>query len=344
MKKRRPYEPIEWRDGVVRYLDQTLLPHEVSYAEAGSFSEVVEAIQRLALRGAPLIGIAGAYATVLASREHEHDPSSFRAAVTHIAEARPTAVNLRHAVDRLQARIAREGDISGEERTRVLLDEATRLHRETAEADRQIADHGRKLFTSPATILTICNTGPLATGGYGTALGVLAAAWDDGHIANVYVCETRPLLQGARLTMWELAEAGVPATLLNDSAAGALFLKGSVDCVIAGADRIASNGDTANKVGTYPLACLADRHGVPFYIAAPTTTIDPFTSEGGDIPVEVRDGDEVTSWGGTRTAPPGVRTFTPAFDVTPAPLITAIVTEEGVFRRPYEFGGGGGTR
>ena len=336
MTKPRSYEPLTWHDGTLRYLDQVLLPHQTSYAETNRCEDVVDAIRRLAIRGAPLLGVAGAYAVVLASMQYEEDPSSFRAALEKIANARPTAVNLRSAVTRLESSIAKlEPD--DPRRSTVLLEEAIRLHDEVRSADLEISRLGAELFSDAASILTICNTGPLATGGSGTAFGVIAAAWDQKKVRTVYACETRPLLQGARLTMWELAQIGIPATLVHDSAAGSLFAEGRVDAVICGADRIAANGDTANKIGTYMLACLAKHHGIPLYVAAPTSTIDPETALGKDIPIEHRDGREITSIGPLMMAPAGSDTYAPAFDVTPADLIAAFVTENGIFRRPYAF-------
>jgi methylthioribose-1-phosphate isomerase len=259
------------------------------------------------VRGAPAIGLAAAYALALA-------PEGEREAAAELLRAtRPTAVNLAWALER-----CRGADDP--------LEAARRLHREQDEADRRLAELGAELFGESTRALTHCNTGALATGGYGTACGVLRAAWERGRLAEVWVDETRPLLQGARLTAWELRRAGIPHRVVADAAAGSLMARGLVDRVVVGADRIAANGDVANKVGTYPLAVLAERHGVPFYVAAPLSTIDVATPDGGSIPIEERDPGEVVEGG---------EAFNPAFDVTPAELVTAIVTEAGVLKAPY---------
>jgi methylthioribose-1-phosphate isomerase len=267
---------------------------------------VADCIRTLAVRGAPAIGLAAAYAMALAE---DRD-----AAAELLRATRPTAVNLAWALE--QCRAADDP-----------LETARRLHREQHDADRKLAELGAELFGDGTRALTHCNTGALATGGFGTACGVLRAAWEQGRLAEVWVDETRPLLQGARLTAWELRRAGIPHRVVADAAAGSLMAQGRVDRVVVGADRIAANGDVANKVGTYPLAVLADRHGVPFYVAAPVSTIDPATPDGSAIPIEERDPAEVVAHG---------EAFNPAFDVTPAELITAIVTEAGVLKPPYE--------
>ena len=266
---------------------------------------MADCIRTLAVRGAPAIGIAAAYAMALADDRE--------AAGELLRSTRPTAVNLAWALER-----CRDAEDP--------LEVARRLHREQHEADRAMAELGAELFGEGTRALTHCNTGALATGGIGTACGVLRVAWEQGRLAEVWVDETRPLLQGARLTAWELRQAGIPHRVVADSAAGSLMAQGRVDRVIVGADRIAANGDVANKVGTYPLAVLADRHGVPFYVAAPVSTIDPATPDGSAIPIEERDPAEVVT---------GADAFNPAFDVTPAELITAIVTEAGVLEPPY---------
>ncbi len=336
LTKHRTYDPLSWRDGTVRYLDQVLLPHTVSYSETSRYEDIVGAIRCLSIRGAPLIGIAGAYAVVLVARQHPDDRSAFVHAVEQIANARPTAANLRYAVDRLLRRLGDE-EPGSDRGVSILLTEAQRIHDETRAADEAIAHGGASLLREPSGILTICNTGPLATGGHGTAFGVIEEAWRRGMVRELYACETRPLLQGARLTMWELRQAGIPGILVHDSAAGTLFLERRIDAVIVGADRIAANGDTANKVGTYVLACLADRHRVPFYVAAPSSTIDGKTPDGTGIPIEERSPAEVVTFAGQQTAPEGTSVRSPAFDVTPNALITGIITERGVFRPPYDF-------
>jgi methylthioribose-1-phosphate isomerase len=316
-------QPIEWRDGVLRILDQTLLPAQTRYIETSDYRDVADAIRRLAVRGAPLIGVVAAYALALAARRSE----DVRTAADELAATRPTAVNLRWALDRVLA--AAGGDSTRAEA------EALRIHEEQIASDAASGELGAALIERSATVLTHCNTGSLATGGIGTALGVVKTAHWQGKRISVLVDETRPLLQGARLTAWELAREGIPHELIVDSAAAGLIARGRVQAVVVGADRIAANGDAANKVGTYGLALAADAHGVPFYVVAPVSTIDMKTASGRDIVIEERDADEVTSFSSARTAPDATAARNPAFDVTPADLITAIVTERGVLRAPY---------
>jgi methylthioribose-1-phosphate isomerase len=298
-------EPLRFEGGALLVLDQRALPQAESWIRCETPEQVADCIRTLAVRGAPAIGLAAAYALALADDRE--------AASELLRSTRPTAVNLAWALE--QCRDAPDP-----------LETARRLHREQHEADRRLAELGAGLFTDGTRALTHCNTGALATGGFGTACGVLRAAWERGRLAEVWVDETRPLLQGARLTAWELRQAGIPHRVVADSAAGSLMAQGRVDRVVVGADRIAANGDVANKVGTYPLAVLADRHGVPFYVAAPVSTIDPATPDGGAIPIEERDPGEVVA---------DADAFNPAFDVTPAELVTAIVTEAGVLEPPY---------
>jgi methylthioribose-1-phosphate isomerase len=290
-------------------LDQRRLPGEEVELECRSAAEVAEAIRTLAVRGAPAIGIAAAYGYALAFASGE-DPDE---AAAVLGASRPTAVNLSWALAQVQA--------AAEPAER-----AREIHREEVERCRQMARHAAGLLDTGTRALTHCNTGGLATGGYGTALGALRAAGEQGRLERVWVDETRPLLQGARLTAWELGALGIPYAVIVDAAAGSLMAAGEVDCVLVGADRIAANGDTANKVGTYPLAVLAAHHGLPFYVVAPTSTIDPDTPSGDEIVIEERAADEVT---------PSFPARNPAFDVTPASLVTAIVTEAGVHRAPY---------
>jgi methylthioribose-1-phosphate isomerase len=316
-------QPIEWRGGVLRMLDQTLLPSEERSIETSDWRDVASAIERLAVRGAPLIGVTAAYALALAARRGD----DVVAAADRLAATRPTAVNLRWALDRVLA-------AAGSDAARAEA-EALRIHEEQIASDAASGELGAALIEPGVTVLTHCNTGSLATGGIGTALGVVKTAHWQGKRISVLVDETRPLLQGARLTAWELAREGIPHELIVDSAAAGLIARGRVQAVAVGADRIAADGDAANKVGTYGLALAAQAHGVPFYVVAPLSTIDARTVHGGDIVIEERDAGEITSFASVRTAPDATTAHNPAFDVTPARLITAIVTERGVLRAPY---------
>jgi methylthioribose-1-phosphate isomerase len=289
-------------------LDQRRLPDEEVELECRSVAEVVEAIRSLAIRGAPAIGVAAAYALALAAERGE----DVDAAAAALARARPTAVNLAWALEQMRDEPTPE--------------HARSLHEEEVERCRAMAAHAAELFAPGTRALTHCNAGGLATGGYGSAVGAILTAWERGLLERVWVDETRPLLQGARLTAWELEAAGIPHAVIADSAAAALMAAGEVDCVITGADRIAANGDTANKIGTYGLAVLAAHHDLPFYVVAPTSTVDLATPTGAGIPIEERPAEEITSRFAARN---------PAFDVTPAHLIAAIVTEHGVHRAPY---------
>ena len=332
--------PIEWLPEVrVRYLDQTRLPREEVWKETAEYEVVAESIRRLELRGAPLIGIAGAYALALAAHSiAERDPARFRLeldkASAELASTRPTAVNLEWAIARCLHVIEDMTDI--EEIRRVLVHEARRIHEEDVAANQRMGGLGASLLAAGSRVLTHCNAGSLATGGYGTALGVIRAAWSQGSVAHVYNTETRPLLQGARLTAWELQQEGIPSTLVVDSAAGSLMRRGLVDAVITGADRIAANGDVANKIGTYQIAVLAHENGLPFYVAAPTSTIDLALANGSDIPIEERAAGEVTHVGAQPLAPDGIEASNPAFDVTPGHYVTAIITENGIAEPPYD--------
>jgi methylthioribose-1-phosphate isomerase len=330
-----PIDIIRLEPGAVVVLDQTLLPQARVERRCASVAELVDAIRVLAIRGAPALGVAGAMGVALAAELAPLEPEAFRRAVTAdaaiIAAARPTAVNLavgvRHALeaaagawnDPLQARI-------------VIGAAALAFHEAEVRRCEAIGAHGAALFGSEVRICTICNAGALATGGYGTALGVVRAVNATGRLAGVWVPETRPLLQGARLTAWELGEEGIPHRVVPDGAVAAAFAGGEVDGVVVGADRIAANGDTANKVGTYALAVIARHHGVPFYVAAPHTTIDPETATGRQIPIEERSRDELGS-----TVPADSPVWNPAFDVTPAALIDAIITDTGILRPPFDL-------
>ncbi len=331
-------QPGRWLDGALKLLDQTLLPQREVWHSLSRWEDVADAIRRLAVRGAPAIGIAAAYGLVLAvgeARDREDADHRFAEASRGLSEARPTAVNLFWSIRRMsevwRAHAGQPLSVAQD----ALLSEAGRIHEEDVDGNRRIGAHGAELLPPRCSILTICNTGGLATGGYGTALGVVRSAWHDGKLDVAYLCETRPLLQGARLNAWELLKDGIPHRLLVDGAAGALLCAGKVDAVLVGADRIAANGDTANKIGTYTLACLASRHGVPFYVVAPLSTVDKDTPSGDGIPIEERDPSEVLAPLGCRAAPDGTDAWNPAFDVTPAELITAIVTERGVLHPPY---------
>jgi methylthioribose-1-phosphate isomerase len=330
--------PLRWNDDALLLLDQTRLPAEEKWIRCESAEQVAEAIRRLAVRGAPAIGIAAAYGLALAMRATGDEPPRDRlvAASALLAETRPTAINLRWALDRAGEVFEQNAELGAEAVRGALLELAHSIAREQLEADRRMASHGAALFDPGDRALTHCNTGPLATGGAGTAAGVIGAAWEAGRLAEVWVNETRPLLQGARLTAWELGRAGIPFRLVTDASAGALMERELVDRVVVGADRIAANGDVANKIGTYPLAVLADRHGIPFYVAAPLSSIDPDTPTGADIPIEERDPSEVTSLNGSPLAPEGTPAVNFAFDVTPNSLITAIVTEAGILEPPYD--------
>ncbi len=327
--------PLDYRDDHVALIDQTALPGRLEVLRIATVSEMVVAIQRLAVRGAPAIGIAAAYGMVLASRA-SCAPEHMAEAAEALRAARPTAVNLGWALDRMLGVFrAHEGRSQSELRA-ALLEEARRIHAEDIEGNKQIGRFGADLLPNGCSVLTICNTGALATGGYGTALGVVRAAWAQKKLTRVYACETRPLLQGARLNAWELLQEGIPFRVLVDSAAGALLAQGRVQAVLVGADRIARNGDTANKIGTYTLAVLAARHRVPFYVVAPASTVDLRAASGEAIPIEERGPEEVLAALGRQVAPQGAEAWNPAFDVTPAELIAGIVSEHGVLRPPYE--------
>ena len=309
-------DPIRWRNGALELLDQRKLPGEVLYVTCRNPHEVAVAIRDMVVRGAPAIGVAAAFGMAMAG-------SDLHSAAQELRAARPTAVNLSWAIERM---LAAKGSVA----------EAEAIFREDVEANRRIGKFGAGLLQSHATLLTHCNAGALATAGYGTALGVIRAAVEQGKKIAVFADETRPYLQGARLTAWELQQDGIDVTLITDNMAGHFFQQAKFDAVVVGADRIAANGDTANKIGTYTIAVLASAHNVPFYVAAPVSTIDRLHSDGSLIPIEERSADEVTTIGGMRIAPAGITVRHPAFDVTPARLITAIITDRGVLRPPYD--------
>jgi methylthioribose-1-phosphate isomerase len=334
--------PVRWEHDRLVLLDQRLLPVQELERVYGRWEDVAEAIRTLAVRGAPAIGVAAAFGLVLAARSSGASTvdaltADLDVALKGLASTRPTAVNLFWALDRMR-RVAAElrGRSVDEARAR-LLAEAHAILDEDLAANRALGDHGAALVPAKARILTHCNAGALATAGYGTALGVVRSAHAQGKVALLWVDETRPVMQGSRLTAWECVREGIPHRLIADVAAASLMGRGQVDLVVTGADRIAANGDTANKIGTYALAVLARHHGVPFYIAAPFSTIDPSLPSGGQIPIEERDALEVRRVGAHATAPESSPVFNPAFDVTPASLITAIITERGVFKPPFQF-------
>ena len=315
--------PLRWDGQMLELLDQRLLPHEVRWLACRDSAAVADAIRALVVRGAPAIGIAAAYGAVLAQRE-----GHFEAGVAQLRAARPTAVNLVWALDRMHALAANGADAQR------LLAEARAIEAEDLAANHAMAAAGAQLIEPGAGVLTHCNTGALATAGLGTALGVVRVGVASGRIARVFAGETRPWLQGARLTMWELQQDGIAATLIIDSAAAALMRSGAVQWVIVGADRIAANGDVANKIGTYALAFMARHHGVRLMVVAPSSTVDLATASGDFIEIESRDPAEVLGCGGRRHAPEGVTAWNPVFDITPASLVDVLVTERGVLRRP----------
>jgi len=334
--------PVRWAGDRLLLLDQRELPVREIERPYTRWEDVADAIRTLAVRGAPAIGVAAAFGVALAARESRATTfadleADLAVAIKGLAATRPTAVNLFWALDRMRRTVeALRGSSVDAVRTR-LLAEAQAILDEDLAANRAIGEHGAGLVPERARVLTHCNAGALATAGFGTALGVIRAAHAKGKVALVWVDETRPVMQGSRLTAWECVREGIPHRLIADVAAGSLMARGEVDMVVTGADRIAANGDTANKIGTYSVAVLAKHHGVPFYVAAPFSTIDPSLPSGAAIPIEERDGAEVRRVGSQQTAPESSPVFNPAFDVTPASLIAAIITERGVFRPPYRF-------
>jgi methylthioribose-1-phosphate isomerase len=333
-------DTISYAAGVVRLVDQTRLPAEVMVHECRTAADVAEAIRTMRVRGAPAIGVAAAYALALGAREYAgDDPAGFRGhlelVATEVRATRPTAVNLFWAIARALA-LADASLAQGVPAARAaLVTLAERLREDDIALNRQLGRHGADLVPDGARVLTHCNAGALATAGYGTALGVVRGAVEAGKRLHVYVDETRPFLQGARLTAWELHADQIPLTLITDNMAGYFMAQGKVDLVVVGADRIAANGDVANKIGTYSVAVLAHAHSIPFYVAAPTSTVDLTLASGDGIPIEERSPDEVTHFAGHRVAPEGIGVANPAFDVTPHRFVTAIVTERGILRPPF---------
>jgi len=329
---------VEWKDGVVRILDQSRLPDTVEFVECRDYETVGIAIKELWVRGAPAIGITAAMGVALGAQAIKATAfDAFRKAVgviaDHLAATRPTAVNLFWAIDRMKRRLDALRDEPIPAIKLKLIAEAQAVLDEDIAMNRAMGRHGAAVIGDGQTILTHCNAGALATGGYGTALGVVRAAWEEGKKIRVVADETRPVLQGARLTAWELMQDGIPVTLITDNMAGALMQQGRIHVCVVGADRITANGDVANKIGTYSVAVLAHAHGIPFYVAAPSSTIDLSMASGGLIPIEQRDPREVTHVRGKEPiAPDGCEVLNPAFDVTPARLITGIITEKGIFK------------
>ena len=327
-------EAIRWEDSALYLLDQTHLPAVEDWLRYTDYRQVAKAIQTMVVRGAPAIGITAAYAMVLAAQENAYKadfPAAMSRAKETLAASRPTAVNLFWALDRMEKLWLSVGpDLPR------LEEEARAIHREDIQMNETMGKAGAELVPQGARILTHCNAGALATGGYGTALGVIRTAHAQGKVSMVYADETRPLLQGARLTAYELVRDRIPVTLICDDMAGYLMAQGKIDLVVVGCDRMAANGDFANKIGTYSLAVLAKYHGIPFYTALPSSTIDRSIPNGGHIPVEQRGGEEVTGFAGVPTGPAGVQTWNPAFDVTPHELLTAVITERGVLRPPFD--------
>ncbi len=333
-------ETMRWEGGEFLILDQTKLPGCIEYIRCRDYPEVAEAIRSLSVRGAPAIGAAAAFGLALgAGNLKEKDSREFLAEVEKIAailsSTRPTAVNLDWALERVISRLKESVPGDPGELTGLMMREAESIYREDLEGNRRMGGFGLELIPAEARILTHCNAGSLATAGYGTALGVIRAAHGAGKKVSVYAGETRPLLQGARLTAWEMVREGIPVTLITDGMAGYLMSLGKVDLVVVGADRVASNGDVANKIGTYGLAVLARYHGIPFYVAAPLSTVDMRLESGSGITIEERNPEEVTGFGGLRVAPEGAGVWNPAFDVTPAGLVSAIITDRGVAWPPY---------
>jgi methylthioribose-1-phosphate isomerase len=334
---------IDWKDGAVVMIDQRKLPASEVYVTCNTAQEVAKAIKTMVIRGAPAIGVAAAMGLALGMRRSaatgtKQFTTEFQKLCDVMAATRPTAVNLFWAIERMKKTFAEaaHGGCSVDEIKQRLEDEARAIHDEDVESCRTMGAHGATLVPESARVLTHCNAGALATAGYGTALGVIRAAVEAGKKIEVLADETRPFLQGARLTAWELVRDGIDTTVITDNMAGSMMRLGNVDLVVVGADRIAANGDVANKIGTYAVAVLAREHGIPFYVAAPISTVDLKTSDGSGIPIEERNNREVTHVGSSRLTPEGAHIRNPAFDVTPSKYVTAIITERGIARPPYE--------
>jgi len=332
---------LEWTDRGIRFLDQTKLPTEEVYVTCGTYQQVAAAIRNMVVRGAPAIGVAAAMGIALGVKNSKaQNGAELKKEFDEICEAirdtRPTAVNLFWAIRRMSEKFDLLRIRSLAQIRQALIEEALRMHAEDIAANQAMGRHGATLMPSSGGVLTHCNAGALATAGYGTALGVIRAAVEQGKKIHVYADETRPFLQGSRLTAWELMKDGIPTTVISDSMAGVMMQKGKIAAVVVGADRIAANGDVANKVGTYTVAVMAKENAIPFYVAAPLSTVDLATSDGSKIPIEQRNPAEVTHIGGKQMTPDGVEIENPAFDVTPAKYVTAIITERGIARAPYK--------
>jgi methylthioribose-1-phosphate isomerase len=334
-------QTLEWTDQGVRFIDQTKLPTEETYVNCKTYQEVADVIRNMVVRGAPAIGVAAAMGIALGAKNSKAENTGdlkrdFDQICDVIGKTRPTAVNLFWAIKRMQQKFETLRVRPVPQIKRELIEEAQRVHAEDIAINQAMGRHGAALMPASGGVLTHCNAGALATAGYGTALGVIRAAVEQGKKIHVYADETRPFLQGSRLTAWELVKDGIPTTVISDNMAGAMMRQGKIGAVIVGADRIAANGDVANKIGTYTVAVLAKEHGIPFYVAAPISTVDLETPDGSKIPIEQRSAAEVTHIAGKAITPAGVQVENPAFDVTPAKYVTAIVTERGIARAPYE--------
>src|SRR5256886_6924847 len=333
-------QTLEWTSSGVRFIDQTKLPNEETYVTCKTHEQVADVIRNMVVRGAPAIGVAAAMGIALAVKNSKAETagdlkSDFDQACDVIGKTRPTAVNLFWAIRRMQEKFERIRIWPIPQIKQTLIEEAQHMHAEDIAANQAMGRHGATLMPSEGGVLTHCNAGALATAAYGTALGVIRAAVEQGKKIHVYADETRPFLQGSRLTAWELMKDGIPTTVISDNMAGAIMKQGKIGAIVVGADRIAANGDVANKIGTYTVAVLAKEHGIPFYVAAPWSTVDLATPDGDHIPIEQRSTREVTHWAGKQIVPDGIRIENPAFDVTPAKYVSAIVTEKGIARAAY---------
>jgi len=334
-------QTLEWTDTGVRFIDQTKLPTEETYVVCKTHEQVADVIRNMVVRGAPAIGVAAAMGIALAAKNSKAESGAdlkkdFDQACDIIGKTRPTAVNLFWAIRRMQDKFEYLRMRPIPQIKQALIDEAKRMHAEDIAANQAMGRHGATLMPSEGGVLTHCNAGALATAGYGTALGVIRAAIEQGKKIHVFADETRPFLQGSRLTAWELMKDGIPTTIISDNMAGAMMKQSKIGAIVVGADRIAANGDVANKIGTYTVALLAKEHNIPFYVAAPISTVDLNTPDGSKIPIEQRNPNEVTHMAGKRVAPEGVGVENPAFDVTPAKYVAAIITERGIAKAPYE--------